>query len=384
MSPIRVLLITRNLPPLIGGMERLNLELIRALAAEFSVAVCGPRGAAEHLPDCRVEEVPLRPLRQFLLQSAHRARLLAREWQPQVVVAGSGLTAPAAWLAARVCAARTLAYVHGLDLIVRHPVYQALWLPAIRRMDAVIANSNATRETAVRRGIERARTDIIYCGAPPPLVAGTAMSEAEVHARLPSGRFIVSVGRILRRKGLPEFVEQAFPRLRQRLPDLQLVVIGGEAEQALRGGGGEMQRLREAASRQGLQDAIHVLGVVPTEVLVAALQRAQAFVFPVLDIPGDVEGFGAVALEAAASGCPTVAFAVGGVPDAVRDGVSGRLIEAGDYRGMVDAIEALIELPAEERSRWAARAKGFAAGFSWTRFGEQIRAQVRRLASGAG
>jgi phosphatidylinositol alpha-1,6-mannosyltransferase len=174
------------------------------------------------------------------------------------------------------------------------------------------------------------------------------------------------------------------PRLRERCPDLQLVVIGGEAELALRRGGrGETQRLREAVARHGLGDAVHLLGVVPTAVLVAALQRAQAFVFPVLDIPGDVEGFGAVALEAAASGCPTVAFAVGGVPDAVRDGVSGRLIAAGDYAGMVDALAELVALPTQARAQWGAEAKRFAAGFTWAQFGEQMRAQVRRLAQAA-
>ncbi len=123
----RLLLITRNFPPLWGGMERLNWHIADELAREYAVTVVGPAGAAAHAPaGVSVIEAPLRPLWRFLLLATWRALRAARRSRPAVVLAGSGLTAPLAWLAARLSGARCGAYVHGLDLIVSHPVYRAL------------------------------------------------------------------------------------------------------------------------------------------------------------------------------------------------------------------------------------------------------------------
>jgi phosphatidylinositol alpha-1,6-mannosyltransferase len=65
-------------------------------------------------------------------------------------------------------------------------------------------------------------------------------------------------------------------------------------------------------------------------------------VFPVLESSDDVEGFGMVAIEAAANGLPTVAFDVGGIADAVEDPVSGRLVPAQDYVKLTNAVSAYI------------------------------------------
>ncbi|MFN7183667.1 MAG: glycosyltransferase [Thermomonas haemolytica] len=105
--PPRILHITRNLPPLVGGMERLNWHIADELSRQAQVQVIGPRGAAALKPaNVELSEVPLRPLPRFLLTSAWRALRLARRQHPQLVLAGSGLTAPAAWLAARGSGAR--------------------------------------------------------------------------------------------------------------------------------------------------------------------------------------------------------------------------------------------------------------------------------------
>ena len=71
-------------------------------------------------------------------------------------------------------------------------------------------------------------------------------------------------------------------------------------------------------------------------------QISDVVVLPVLDVEDDVEGFGIVALEAAASGKPVVATRVGGIPDAVEDDKSGILVAPGDYTGLSRAITALL------------------------------------------
>ena len=86
----RILHVTRNLPPLVGGMERLNWHIADELSHHAEVHVIGPAGAAAHKPaGVTLQEVPLRPLWRFLLVSAFAAVRAARRQRPHLVLAGS-------------------------------------------------------------------------------------------------------------------------------------------------------------------------------------------------------------------------------------------------------------------------------------------------------
>src|SRR4249919_1084235 len=108
------LLVTRNFPPLVGGMEKLNQHLLLALAELGPIALSGPQGAAAHAPAAaQVLESRLRPLPRFLLGCAWSGWRLARRQRPSLVLAGSGLTAPLAWMLAKLSGARAAVYLHG-------------------------------------------------------------------------------------------------------------------------------------------------------------------------------------------------------------------------------------------------------------------------------
>ncbi|MGH8153565.1 MAG: glycosyltransferase family 4 protein, partial [Rhodanobacteraceae bacterium] len=150
-------------------MERLNWHMAAELAKVAEVRVIGPEGSAALAPHgVQVREAPLRPLWKFLVRARALARGEARTWQPRIVLAGSGLTAPLARAAARLCGAKTAVYVHGLDIAVRNIAYRALWLPAIRRMDRVIANSRATADLCRGIGMDPARVGIVHPGVDLP------------------------------------------------------------------------------------------------------------------------------------------------------------------------------------------------------------------------
>jgi phosphatidylinositol alpha-1,6-mannosyltransferase len=119
-----------------------------------------------------------------------------------------------------------------------------------------------------------------------------------------------------------------------------------------------------------MEDHVRLLGKFDDATLEAAYFAADAHVFPVLDLPGDVEGFGMVALEAAAHGLPSIAFAVGGVPDAVAEGTTGRLVGARAYGAFSEAIIQALRTPYTEDL--VRRCHEHASVFAWPRFEERF------------
>lgn len=394
----RILLVTRNLPPLVGGMERLNWHMADELSKTAEVRVIGPPGSAAMAPaDVTVRETTLQPLWKFLQRAWALARHEARAWKPDIVLAGSGLTAPIALSAARLCGAKTCVYVHGLDVAVRHPVYRAVWLRAIRSADRVIANSRATAKLCRSIGVDPARIAIVHPGvdvpakaadrieqgpepssrrepgssafASGPVVFGSAARFRQAH-RLGDRPLLLSVGRLSTRKGLREFVTHALPRIVAVRPDVLLLVVGDAPRQALHAEAQTPESIRTAAEAAGVGAQLLFLGVITDYAELGAVYRASdVHVFPVRDIPGDPEGFGMVAVEAAAHGLPSVAFATGGIVDAVAEGCSGHLVSPGDYAALSDAIISALA----ERESMRSSCIEFARRFAWPEFGIRLR-----------
>jgi phosphatidylinositol alpha-1,6-mannosyltransferase len=361
-------------------MEKLNFHFLKELSADFDVHVCCPQECVTSLPGgISARPVELRPLSHFVLGSAIASIASARQFRPHLVIAGSGLTAPMARIAASVVRAKSIAYLHGLDIAATHWAYRNLWVPWFRNLDAVLVNSRHTADLALRAGVSSQHLSIVHPGVELPPWETLEGGGFRQRFGLGDRPLLLSVGRITQRKGLAEFIESVMPALVQVEPRIVLAVIGAEAVNSLKVEAlSQLGRIQALIQRLNLSGNVCLLGEQDDVTVRSAFFAARALVFPVLDLPGDTEGFGMVAIEAAAHGVATIAFAAGGVVDSVSDPISGSLLPPGDYPAMTRKLTEIYRGEGETQ-QVKLRRRQFAAGFEWARFGEQIRSICSRL-----
>jgi len=333
-----------------------------ALAERHPVTVIGPTGGNRHCADgVRYAACPPSPW-LFLPCALVRGLVVLMRRRVRLVIGGSGLVAPVTTVLARLAGSRAMIFVHGLDLVASSATYRRLFLPLIRRHDRIVANSRNTRRLAVDRGCEPARVAILNPGCrvadSPPLV-----DDGFVTANNLDGRpVLLFVGRMIERKGLAPFIENAWPRIVDAVPQALLLVVGDSPDDAVLRDtdGGEAIR---AAVERAPRNSICFLGRVDDAVLTRCYTLANCLVFPLISVGGDVEGFGMVAVEAAACGTPTIAFDTGGVADAVAEGITGALVPEGNYEAFADRCVGALT----DQAFPAQAIRDFARRFDWSR-----------------
>jgi D-inositol-3-phosphate glycosyltransferase len=195
---------------------------------------------------------------------------------------------------------------------------------------------------------------------PPPAVNAGKLS-ARRRLGLPErGHIVAFVGRIQPLKA-PDVLVNALADLAHRDPalaaDTTLVIVGGPSGSGL----DRPTSLIELAASLGLRERVRFLPPQAGDDLVAVYRAAD-----VVAVPSHNESFGLVALEAQATGTPVVAAAVGGLVTAVRDGVSGVLIDGHAADDWARVIGRLLREP-RRMAELARGAVGHARDFSWSR-----------------
>ena len=152
---------------------------------------------------------------------------------------------------------------------------------------------------------------------------------------------VLFVGVVCKRKGTVELARAARV-LGERGVDWNLVVVGGQGPTPE----AEYAEIVQEFADAGMSHAL--VGQEHGSQVRARLEAADVFV-----LPSYLEGQPIAIIEAMASGVPVVSTTIGAVPDLVRDGVDGRVVEPGDVEALADALEDLISDP-ETRMRMSA------------------------------
>lgn len=338
------LVITWNYPPRRGGIENLIGSLCDELKKSHPVCVITSRAPASG-PQKNVFRAPLPGLIAFALYAVWRgAALLARNKHIGVVFGGSAVVTPVVLILSRMFGRRAVVQVHGLDVVYRSLIYQWLCVRWLKFCDHIIANSRFTAQLAQSKNVSPDRIAVIPPGVVAERFKQWTDSAADKRAWDVDGRkIILFVGRLAKRKGVKEFIENCFVPIAREIPDAMFLVVGSNPAESLTHRYDVAREISAAVTRLGLGSQVRLLGSSSDEELIKLYQACDLVVLPALEAKDDVEGFGIVALEAAAAGKPVVATRVGGIPDAVEDGRSGILIEPRQYQAFSQAVISLLQ-----------------------------------------
>jgi glycosyltransferase involved in cell wall biosynthesis len=176
------------------------------------------------------------------------------------------------------------------------------------------------------------------------------------------GHLVSFAGRLVPDKGVDVILDAV-----ARTPGLRALIVGEGPEEGA---------LRAQAARLGIEGRVHFHAPLPMERVGVAFTAAD-----VVAMPSRHEPWGRVAVEAMACGVPLVAGAAGHLPALV--GEHGRLVRPGDADDLARALGEAIEEPEPARSERLARAREYAATFSWAALAERWEAVYREVAPSA-
>jgi phosphatidyl-myo-inositol dimannoside synthase len=237
----------------------------------------------------------------------------------EVVVAGDALTYAVITPLLRAARLRHATMIMGLDVTYQNRLYRTIVHPLLRRSSQVIAISAATAEKAHAFGVPADRVAVLRLGVQAVEVTATDRAHTRdamrQRLRLPdSDTVLLTLGRLVRRKGVRWFVESVLPGLP---PNVQYIVAGQ---------GPEADAILQAANSAGVAARVHLVGRVSDAEREELMIGADLFIQPNIAVPGDMEGFGLVTIEAAMRGTPVLAADLEGIKDAVVDGRTGILL----------------------------------------------------------
>jgi len=259
--------------------------------------------------------------------------LLHAHW----VVPGGGVGE----VVSRLTGAPLVISLHGSDVFMLEKNVLARWVArrAFRRARRVTGCSTDLLERAQGHGLLPERSRLIPYGVdnarfrPDPAVGLEQRAQLGIPSDAP---VFLALGRLVHKKGF-EYLVRAMPDLVQRFSDLKVVIAGGGALSE------ELQRL---ATELGVASHLLLPGSVPWDKTVRYLNMADVFVLPSIhDQKGNVDGLPNTLLEAMACGKPVVASRVAGIPEVIREGENGLLVDERAPEQLNAAITRLLQSP---------------------------------------
>ena len=354
-SDKKVLLVTNDLGPRAGGIETFVLGLIEGLPKDSLIIYTSSQKGDKAFDAQLLEKfgaVVIRDRAKMLLPTPRITRKAVKILkQQQIKNVWFGAAAPLALMAGKLRSAgasNIVALTHGHEVWwAKIPILKSLLKKIIKDVDHLGYLGDFTKGEIAKISNQPQKFLQIAPGIDtqhfaPKIARGDLIEKYRLDGR----RVIVSVGRLVHRKGQDELVK-AMPKILEQFPDAILLFVGE---------GPIKQMLFNSAKQLGVLPKVVFAGRVSHHDLPDYICLGEIFAMPVRSrFSGlEVEGLGIVYLEASACGLPVIVGNSGGAVDAVLDKKTGLLVDGTKSDQIADAICELLANPESAKQMGAA------------------------------
>jgi len=353
-----VLFVTNDFGPRAGGIETFVIGLIERRPFGQTIVYTSAQADSEAYDQAWKANFGVTVIRdraKILLPTPRVARNLSRVIkESNIQVAAFGAAAPLGLLSASMKKAgvrKTVALTHG------HEVWWAKVFPfncALRKIGTSVDSLTYLGEftqQAISKSLSKAAAQKMVKIAPGIDVdhfSPQNSAQLRKELKIDDKRVIVSVGRLVHRKGQDHLI-QAMPEILKRVPDAHILMVGQ---------GPYLSHLKKLVQELNLVDHVSFIGRIQYAQLPQYICAGDIFAMPSRSrfFGLEVEGLGIVYLEASACGLPVIAGSSGGAPDAVLAGVTGMVVDGENNQEIAaGAIKLLQDLPASKAMGLAGR-----------------------------
>lgn len=297
----------------------------------------------------------------------------------KVIFLGDAALAPLGRILQILTGRKIAVMTHGLDITWANSLYQMVIPACLKKFDKLFCVSNRTREECELRAVPSANIKVIPNGISEQRLRNPQSPEysrsqlgQRLNLDIKHKKIILSIGRLVERKGVHSFIRNIYPDILANNKDAVLIIAGD---------GPFRSEVEKAIADRNVQDSVHLLGRVDDDVIEMLYEQSDVFIMPNIPVPGDMEGFGIVAIEAGAAALPVVATGIEGIKDAISDGENGFQIAPSDYAAFAKKVSQLIN---NENDRIAAgmRAQDYVRNhYTWPEITERYLHELNNIAN---
>ncbi|MBI2629253.1 glycosyltransferase family 4 protein [Candidatus Pacearchaeota archaeon] len=319
---MKLLFITKSYSMNKGGKEIYNYNLVKSLKDnKFNIKLIATYGNILNL----IWFYPYSLIRGFFSLIFNKI---------DYIHIGDTFTLPVGMVLAALFNKKISVTLYGLDITYPSEVYQSVFIPLVKKCDKIIVISEATKQEAINKGISKDKLVVMPCGVN---IDDFSINkdknklkediEKKFNLNLKDKKILLTVGRLVKRKGVEWFINEIMPKLEKSY----IYLISGE--------GKEEENITKAIKNNNLEKRVFLLGRADFETLKILYNISDVFVMPNIKVEGDMEGFGIVAIESASVGLPVVASDIEGIKDAVIKNKTGYLVKEKSTKEFIKSIK---------------------------------------------
>ena len=347
------LILTRNFPPEIGGMQNLMYGLTKSLSklnivkvfadyhenyfsfdnnVNFSIErIGGPKLLRKYRKSYLINE--------FIKNNKNVSCIIADHWKSLELINTSK---------------KKICLIHSKEINHEKDSRQNKRLTNIlNNVDHVISNSIFTKNLAINMGVNENKIDVINPGV--DAVKEISKKDLDKAEKIFNGKSnrLITVSRFDKRKN-HEKVIMAIRNLKELYPNIIYICIGY---------GDEEQNLKKLVNELNLNNHVIFLKNVETELKNALICKSNIFVMPSVIHNKSVEGFGIAYIEAAQYGVPSIGGKDGGASDAILHEKTGLICDGNNLEEIYSSIDKMLK--DHKYKEYGKEAKKFSENFYW-------------------